>query len=303
MIRTYEKPTAFALSVSYDNLLPVDTVANLKEGFGMLGMRFTGQPRKAEIASMYADYVRNHPAEVLQRLTLESLTQISQILQKGKGGCVTLNGINLFTQLQKTNLVVTWENEYEGKSYLYLIDEFHDLFAPYIEEALKHPATEVGVYVGAKTMDEIVNKVRYRCKETVNGITRQLKSKFPGEMTASELDAFEKQVQGYQEKLRQACLEFQVKYNTRPSAYIRRDEEMQSLVELMNTAQRMIEEMRDMIEDSKKPLEEHIDTLLSRPQIPTPQPHPNLLQWPHKVGRNDPCPCGSGKKYKHCHGR
>ncbi len=23
---------------------------------------------------------------------------------------------------------------------------------------------------------------------------------------------------------------------------------------------------------------------------------------PNKVGRNDPCPCGSGKKYKHCHG-
>ena len=23
----------------------------------------------------------------------------------------------------------------------------------------------------------------------------------------------------------------------------------------------------------------------------------------HKVGRNDPCPCGSGKKYKHCCGR
>jgi preprotein translocase subunit SecA len=22
-----------------------------------------------------------------------------------------------------------------------------------------------------------------------------------------------------------------------------------------------------------------------------------------KVGRNDPCPCGSGKKYKFCHGR
>jgi preprotein translocase subunit SecA len=23
----------------------------------------------------------------------------------------------------------------------------------------------------------------------------------------------------------------------------------------------------------------------------------------HKIGRNDPCPCGSGKKYKQCHGR
>jgi preprotein translocase subunit SecA len=22
-----------------------------------------------------------------------------------------------------------------------------------------------------------------------------------------------------------------------------------------------------------------------------------------KVGRNQPCPCGSGKKFKHCHGR
>jgi preprotein translocase subunit SecA len=22
-----------------------------------------------------------------------------------------------------------------------------------------------------------------------------------------------------------------------------------------------------------------------------------------KVGRNEPCPCGSGKKYKNCHGR
>jgi preprotein translocase subunit SecA len=22
-----------------------------------------------------------------------------------------------------------------------------------------------------------------------------------------------------------------------------------------------------------------------------------------KVGRNEPCPCGSGKKFKHCHGR
>ena len=24
---------------------------------------------------------------------------------------------------------------------------------------------------------------------------------------------------------------------------------------------------------------------------------------PHKIGRNDPCPCGSGKKYKYCCGK
>ena len=28
--------------------------------------------------------------------------------------------------------------------------------------------------------------------------------------------------------------------------------------------------------------------------------HPAVLEPPAKVGRNDPCPCGSGKKYKKC---
>jgi preprotein translocase subunit SecA len=27
------------------------------------------------------------------------------------------------------------------------------------------------------------------------------------------------------------------------------------------------------------------------------------VQVEKKVGRNEPCPCGSGKKYKHCHGK
>ncbi|HEY7298446.1 MAG TPA: SEC-C metal-binding domain-containing protein [Xanthobacteraceae bacterium] len=36
--------------------------------------------------------------------------------------------------------------------------------------------------------------------------------------------------------------------------------------------------------------------------IPHPQRQPTS-QTKRKVGRNDPCPCGSGKKYKKCHGR
>ncbi|MEJ2617866.1 MAG: SEC-C metal-binding domain-containing protein [Ignavibacteriaceae bacterium] len=30
---------------------------------------------------------------------------------------------------------------------------------------------------------------------------------------------------------------------------------------------------------------------------------PQPVQGGEKIGRNDPCPCGSGKKYKHCHGK
>jgi preprotein translocase subunit SecA len=28
----------------------------------------------------------------------------------------------------------------------------------------------------------------------------------------------------------------------------------------------------------------------------------NPATWEGRVGRNQPCPCGAGKKYKHCHG-
>ena len=35
--------------------------------------------------------------------------------------------------------------------------------------------------------------------------------------------------------------------------------------------------------------------------LPMPKPVPAARAFP-KVGRNDPCPCGSGKKYKSCHG-
>ena len=31
--------------------------------------------------------------------------------------------------------------------------------------------------------------------------------------------------------------------------------------------------------------------------------HETFVREGRKVGRNEPCPCGSGNKYKHCHGR
>jgi preprotein translocase subunit SecA len=36
--------------------------------------------------------------------------------------------------------------------------------------------------------------------------------------------------------------------------------------------------------------------------VPTDERDPNNPATWGKVGRNEPCPCGSGKKYKHCHG-
>ena len=40
----------------------------------------------------------------------------------------------------------------------------------------------------------------------------------------------------------------------------------------------------------------------ARPQAGAEPPQP-FVRVERKVGRNQPCPCGSGKKYKQCHGR
>jgi len=39
------------------------------------------------------------------------------------------------------------------------------------------------------------------------------------------------------------------------------------------------------------------------PPGPVADPQTPFVRDERKVGRNEPCPCGSGKKYKHCHGR
>ena len=54
---------------------------------------------------------------------------------------------------------------------------------------------------------------------------------------------------------------------------------------------------------------EDLALAVQQPAAPSPAPEsrapaaPQVRRGEPKVGRNDPCPCGSGKKYKHCHGQ
>jgi len=43
-------------------------------------------------------------------------------------------------------------------------------------------------------------------------------------------------------------------------------------------------------------------SLQEAPQVPDDKDQP-FRRFGNKIGRNDPCPCGSGRKYKQCHGR
>jgi preprotein translocase subunit SecA len=45
------------------------------------------------------------------------------------------------------------------------------------------------------------------------------------------------------------------------------------------------------------------EEVASQPDEAGPDQHQPFVREARKVGRNEPCPCGSGKKYKHCHGQ
>ncbi len=59
----------------------------------------------------------------------------------------------------------------------------------------------------------------------------------------------------------------------------------------------------DMSKYSAQKSDTHEISRGRRPEGPPPPQRVQPVRVEKKVGRNDPCPCGSGKKYKNCHGR
>jgi hypothetical protein len=79
----------------------------------------------------------------------------------------------------------------------------------------------------------------------------------------------------------------------------------------LNSPDIPLEDYRSLPESARQPLYRGLSQALRgrgrdiEPSTPAPAPAhnptaPGSRGW---TGRNDPCPCGSGKKYKHCHGR
>jgi len=62
-----------------------------------------------------------------------------------------------------------------------------------------------------------------------------------------------------------------------------------------------VQNLRTQHAELQEPLEEADgDTAIATAAVKKQQP---AVRTVRKVGRNDPCPCGSGRKYKHCHGK
>ncbi|MEA2638647.1 MAG: preprotein translocase subunit SecA, partial [Chloroflexota bacterium] len=82
------------------------------------------------------------------------------------------------------------------------------------------------------------------------------------------------------------------------------------LVEYKVEAARMFDDLLRSIQSAVAHTIYHV-SLVQQPARPRPQrmvtnraeETTGPTKAAKKVGRNDPCPCGSGKKYKFCHGR
>jgi len=61
-----------------------------------------------------------------------------------------------------------------------------------------------------------------------------------------------------------------------------------------------VENVRMQHESFEEPLEESAGDVIAAAAVRKQQP---IVRTATKIGRNEPCPCGSGRKYKHCHGK
>ena len=190
------------LGITFAEVLDIDTIQNLREGFGMMGMRFTGKPNKAGIVKAYDEYVKGNSADVLRCLRPEELQIMSNILKQGRGGYFSVKGTQLYNQLQKMNLVVSREDKQKDTTDFYVIDELHDLFAPHIDEVMAHPV-DYSTDESLKTpLDAVIFEISYKCRELVAHIEDWTKRKNPKDMSRKERDSFGRALDDYDD-----CLE------------------------------------------------------------------------------------------------
>ena len=193
------------LGISYAELLDFDIIQNLKEGFGMMGMRFTGKTTKAGIVKAYDEYVKGNPADVLRCLRPEDLELMCKLLKQGKGGHVTVKGTQIYNQLQKMNLVVTHEDKQTDVTELFIIDELYELFAPHIDEMKNHPVDYSDDDSLKTPLDAVIFEISYKCRELVAHIEDWTKRKSPKAMSKKERESFGRALDDYDDCL-DACL-------------------------------------------------------------------------------------------------
>ena len=292
MIFSSKKPTSSDLSEPYADFLKWDTVAHMKEAFSLMGRRFIGQPRKAQVANGIAKYVREHPLDVLHKCKSDTLMYIKKMIEMGKGSCITIGEPNIYNlQLQEMELVLTYYDTTNNSTEFYLLDELHDIFAPYIEEAYKNPsevleqdmvkhlrnmADEIKAAADpeAKMKELLCEAMMYQLFFVIDSIknahAQRLHEKFPAEMSDQELDDFFSELDKQSEALEKVLNDLQDTAKDCPKMTTSRDGSLnlQQLYADAEDAKKRIIDMKKMVDQtklSKTDFDGYIKDILSSP--------------------------------------
>ena len=242
------------LGIPFEELLDFDIIQNLKEGFGMMGMRFTGKPTKAGIVKAYDKYVKANPADVLRCLRPEDQELINKLLKQGKGGHVTVRGTQIYNQLQKMNLVVTHEDKQANVTELFIIDELYELFAPHIENVMKNPV-DYSTDKSLKTpLDAVIFEITYKCRELIAHIEDWTKRKSPKEMSAKERDSFRRALDDYDDCLEEYTGKLTTLIAVSPQGFAGRESDIERIKKTIKGVHDVIDHMQillDAISSSK----------------------------------------------------
>ena len=276
MIFSQKKPSSSDLSEPFADFLMWDTVVHMKEAFSMMGRRFIGQPKKAQIANGIAKYVREYPLDVLHKCKSDTLMYIKKMIEMGKGSCITIGEPNIYNlQIQEMELVLTYYDKTNNSTEFYLLDELHDIFAPHIEEAYKNPSDvlqqdmikylqkmseEVNSSVDpeAKIKELLCEAMMYQLNFGVNDIKtaliNQLNRKFPGEMSEKELNALSSTLEQQSKELDRMLKVLEDSAKGCPNMTTSRDGSL-SLKQLYGDAEdakKLIEGIQKMVDQTKR---------------------------------------------------
>ena len=236
------------LGISFAEILNIDIIQNLKEGFGMMGMRFTGKSNKAGIVKAYDEYVKGNPADVLRCLRPEEQQLMSNILKQGRGGRFSVKGTQIYNQLQKMNLVVSHEDKRKDTTDFYVIDELYDLFAPHIDEVMTHPV-DYNTEESLKTpLDAVIFEISYKCRELVAHIEDWTKKKSPREMSESQRDAFREALDDYDDCLEEYADKLTTLIAATSQGFGKRQEDIDRIKKTIKSVHDVIDHMQTLLD-------------------------------------------------------
>ena len=237
------------LDFPFDEVLNVVCIRDLEVGLGMMGMRCKGKPKKAQIVKMYDTYVKENPVDVLRCLRPEELSLMDKLLKQGKGGHVTVKGIELYNQLQKMNLVVSYEDEKAYTTDIYLIDEMHAVFAPHIDYVTSHPVDYSSEKSKKTPLDATLFEVSLKCHEIMAKVKKWTDGNRLDEMSNKELDRFIDALYEYEEVMDEYEGRLTSLISATPQGFAGRQKDIDTVMKDVRFVYDNINDMQEIMEE------------------------------------------------------